>query len=79
MNLETEPHPHPYTVEWIKEGLYIKEMNLCHVPISNCKIYQDFITCDVVDMDACHILLQRPWQYDVDATHKSKENIYVFP
>jgi len=32
----------------------------------------------VVDVDTCHILFGRPWQYDVDATHKSKENIYIF-
>ncbi|GKD71699.1 hypothetical protein Tco_1325789, partial [Tanacetum coccineum] len=30
------------------------------------------------DMDACHILLARPWAYDVNATHKGKENTYTF-
>ena len=29
-------------------------------------------------MDACHILLGRPCQHDVDTTHKGKENIYMF-
>jgi len=29
-------------------------------------------------MDACHILLGRPWQHDVDATHRGKRNIYMF-
>ncbi|XP_065617182.1 uncharacterized protein LOC136062264 [Quercus suber] len=29
-------------------------------------------------MDACHLILGRPWQYDVDATHKCKDNVYVF-
>ena len=28
-------------------------------------------------MDACHIILGRPWQYDVDAQHKSWDNIYI--
>ena len=26
----------------------------------------------------CHILLGGPWQYDVDAKHKSRQNIYIF-
>ena len=53
-------------------------MNLCHVPISIDKFYQDFATCYVVDMDAYHILLGRPWQHDVDATDRDKRNIYMF-
>ena len=26
----------------------------------------------------CHLILGRPWQYDVDATHRCKDNVYVF-
>ncbi|GJT55360.1 hypothetical protein Tco_0990414 [Tanacetum coccineum] len=40
--------------------------------------YKDEVTCDIVDMDACHILLGRPWEYDVNAIHKGKENTYSF-
>ena len=29
-------------------------------------------------MDASHVLLGRPWQYDVDTTHKGRENCYSF-
>ena len=42
------------------------------------KSYRDSIVCDVVEMSTSHFLLGRPWQYDVDATHRGKENIYVF-
>ena len=38
----------------------------------------DVILCDVVEMDVCHIILGRPWQYDVDATPTCKDNVYVF-
>jgi hypothetical protein len=31
-----------------------------------------------VEMDACHILLGRPWQYDVDVTYKGRDNTYLF-
>ncbi|XP_020541435.2 uncharacterized protein LOC110011182 [Jatropha curcas] len=38
----------------------------------------DSVSCDVVDMDACGVLLGRPWQVDVDALHKGRENSYLF-
>ncbi|GKA60361.1 transposon ty3-I gag-pol polyprotein [Tanacetum coccineum] len=28
------------------------------------------VTCDVVDMESCHVLLGRPWQHDVNDTHQ---------
>ena len=32
--------------------------------------------CDIFDMDAFHVLFERPWEYDVNAIHKDKENTY---
>ena len=29
-------------------------------------------------MDACHILLGRPWQFDTEAVHEGKRNVYSF-
>ena len=29
-------------------------------------------------MDACHLLLERPWQFDKDAIHHGKSNTYSF-
>lgn len=31
-----------------------------------------------MDMDACHILLGRPWEFDLNAIHKGRDNIYTF-
>lgn len=42
------------------------------------KHYQDEVTCDVVNMKACHLLLGRPWKFDVRAIHKGRENVYDF-
>ena len=47
----------------------------CKVSFSIGK-YNDEAYYDVVDMDACHILFGRPWQYDVDAKHSSRSNLY---
>lgn len=29
-------------------------------------------------MDVCHILLGQPWQYDLQAIHRGRENTYEF-
>ncbi|XP_062088751.1 uncharacterized protein LOC133795312 [Humulus lupulus] len=42
------------------------------------KSYQDDITYDVVDMDACHLLLGRTWLFDRNVTHKGRDNTYLF-
>lgn len=34
--------------------------------------------CVILPMDACHLLLGRPWQYDRDATHRGNFNTYSF-
>ena len=38
----------------------------------------DTMDCDVVPINACHLLLGRPWQFDVDATHGGHSNHYSF-
>ena len=42
------------------------------------KKYKDEIWCDVVDMDVCHLLLGRPWQYDRAVQHDGRTNCYSF-
>ena len=40
--------------------------------------YRDSVHCDVVPMQAGHVLLGRPWQFDKDATHNGRTNFYFF-
>ncbi|GJT00803.1 putative nucleotidyltransferase, ribonuclease H [Tanacetum coccineum] len=76
--LPTKPHPSPYQIGRIKKGLTLKVTKICKVTLAIGKHYNELVTCDVVDMEACHVLLERPWQHDVDATHQGKSNMYLF-
>jgi hypothetical protein len=78
LNLKTEPHSHPYKLQWLKKGNDIQVTKKCLIQFSIGKNYKDEVLCDVVPMDACHILLGRPWQYDKRAFHDGFKNTYSF-
>nr|GEV06494.1 hypothetical protein [Tanacetum cinerariifolium] len=40
--------------------------------------YADEIWCDVIPMDACHVLLGRPWLFDRRVMHDGYQNTYSF-
>ena len=42
------------------------------------KTYKDKVWCDVVPMDAHHLLLGRPWQYDRKIVHDGYKNTHSF-
>ena len=39
--------------------------------------YHDYVDYDVVPMQACSLLLGRPWQYDNSVTHHGRTNSYT--
>ena len=41
-------------------------------------IYQDKVTCDIMPMDVCHVLLGRPWKFDRKVVYDGSKNFYNF-
>ena len=75
LDLKTIAHPSPYKLAWLNKGVEITVSRQTEVSFS-IGSYLDTVCCDVVPMDACHLLLGRPWQFDKDATHRGKTNTY---
>ncbi|XP_074292461.1 uncharacterized protein LOC141619334 [Silene latifolia] len=69
LNLSTQEHPNPYKLRWLNKGAKVKVDKQCLVPFSIGNVYKDGILCDVVPMDACHLLLGRPWEFDKNYIH----------
>ena len=78
LNLQATAHPHPYNIQWLNQGKGLQVNSRCLISFSLGKNYQDELWCDVVPMDACHILLGRPWMYDRRVMHNGYLNTYSF-
>ncbi|GJR89881.1 putative CCCH-type zinc finger family protein [Tanacetum coccineum] len=78
LQLKMEDHPRPYNIHWIRKGNEVKVNKRCLIHFSIGKNYKDEVWCDVVPMDAAHLLLGRPWQYDRRVIHDGYKNTYSF-
>ncbi|MFS7899882.1 putative nucleotidyltransferase, Ribonuclease H [Helianthus anomalus] len=78
LGLKLEPHPDPYQLTWLKKGNVVKVTHRCLVQFSIGTRYSDEVWCEVIPMDACHVLLGRPWQYDRQTKHDGLKNTYSF-
>lgn len=76
LKLVPKPHPKPYAISWISEHgkFMVKDQVLVVFSIGN---FQSEAWCDVLPMTACSLLLGRPWQWDNNAIHLCKDNIYT--
>ena len=77
LKLQVVPHPKPYNLQWINEDgeLRVDKQVEIEFSIGN---YKDNVLCDVVPMEACHILLGRPWQFDKKTSHNGLTNEISF-
>ena len=77
LSLPTRRLPKPHYMRWMNENGTLKITHKTGVKFSIGN-YMDTVDCDVVPMSACHLLLGRPWQFDLDATHGGHFNNYLF-
>ncbi|XP_033139238.1 uncharacterized protein LOC117130573 [Brassica rapa] len=77
LGLATRPLCRPFRMEWLNEAgeRYVKEQVTVPITIGR---YEDEVVCNVLPMDACNILLGRPWQFDKRAVHDDFTNRHSF-
>ncbi|MCI34227.1 hypothetical protein A2U01_0055445, partial [Trifolium medium] len=78
LKLPTESHPHMYKLQCLNEGSEVKVTKRSLVTFFVGQKYRDQVWCDVVPMDACHLLFGRPWQYDRRAHQDCYAKTYSF-
>jgi hypothetical protein len=77
LSLPLLKHPRPYKLQWLNECGEVK-VNKQVLLAFTIGMYSDEVLCDVVPMHAGHILLGRPWQYDMRVIHDGFTNRYNF-
>ncbi|KAI4380112.1 hypothetical protein MLD38_006336 [Melastoma candidum] len=77
LGLNTQKHPRPYRLQWLNESGDLRVTKQVMISFSIGK-YHDEVLCDVVPMEASHLLLRRPWQFDRRTTHDGYLNRYSF-
>ena len=78
LGIPTVKYPKPYKLAWLKQGGEVTVSKCALISFSIGAKYRDDVWCDVIAMDACHLLLGQPWQFDRDVTHNGKTNTYSF-
>ena len=63
LSLPTFKHPKPYKLQWLNDCGEVKVTKQVLISFAIGR-YLDKVLCDVVPMQAGHLLLGRPWQYD---------------
>lgn len=76
LKLLRTPHAYPYQVSWLNKGqqTIVEEQAWVEFQIG---AYKDKLLFDIVNMDACHLLFGRPWQYDLKEKHDGLKNTYT--
>ncbi|XP_024013377.1 uncharacterized protein LOC112087736 [Eutrema salsugineum] len=77
LGLERTKHPRPYKLRWLDDKVELKISDQVSIPFSIGR-YQDQVICDVVPMQAGHLLLGRPSQFDRETKHDGRTNMYTF-
>jgi len=63
---------------WLNKGNNLQVTKRVLILFSIGKNYQDHVLYDISSIDACHLLLRVPWQFDRKVMHDSRENTYSF-
>jgi len=78
LNLQAMAQPHSYNIQWLNQGKGLQVNSRCLIFCSIGKSYHDELWCDIIPIDACHILLGRPWLFDRKVIHHGYLNTYSF-
>jgi len=77
LQLKIKPHPQTYSIQRLNQGKGLKVSAQCLICLSIIKKYFDELWCDIIQRDAFHVLLRRPWLYDRKVTYDGFLNTYT--
>jgi hypothetical protein len=76
MRLKTQIHHNPYTLKWISNNHQMHITKQCRVKFAISSKFVDEVTCDVVPLSECGMVLGNPYLYDHKAIFYRAKNQY---
>jgi hypothetical protein len=76
LGLETQMHHNPYTLKWIRNNHQFHITKKCTLKFSISFNFVDEVTCDVVPLSECGMVLGSPYLYDPKAIFYREKNQY---
>jgi hypothetical protein len=78
LGLKTQTHHKPYTLKWISNHHQMHITKQCTIKFSISSKYVDEVTCDVVSLRECGMVLSSPYLYHRKAIFYRTKNQYQF-
>ena len=74
--LKRLPHVAPHKISWLNKNhiFIVEEQAWVEFILGE---YKDKVLHEIIPMDAFHLILGRPWQFDVKAQHNGEKNTYL--
>jgi hypothetical protein len=76
LGLKTQTHHKPYTLKWISNHQQMHITKQCTIKFAISSKYVDEVTCDVVSLRECGMVLGGPYLYDRKAVFYKTKNQY---
>jgi hypothetical protein len=78
LGLKTQTHHKPYTLKWISNHHQMHITKQCTIKFAISSKYVDEVTCDVVSLRECGMILGSPYLFDRKAIFYRTKNQYQF-
>jgi hypothetical protein len=76
LGLNTQMHHKPYSLKWIRNNHKLDITNQCTLKFAISSKFVDEVTCDVVPLNECGMVLGSPYLYDRKAIFYREHNQY---
>jgi hypothetical protein len=71
LGLSTTPHPQPYNIGWLWQGLDLCVSQQCRLSYG-IQPFKDEVLCDVSPLDVCDVLLGQPYMWRHHVVYESR-------
>jgi hypothetical protein len=76
LRLNTQMHHKPYSLKWISNNHKLHITKQCTLNFAISSKFMDEVTCDVVPLNECGMVLGNPYLYDHKAIFYREHNQY---